>query len=75
VCLHNIIDQAESPIENNLEENNMETTNEKKDEILDLSLKHHTDCFKKLKGFLLRLSTPQRKGKNSLKKMLCDFIS
>jgi len=36
--LYNIIDQAESPIENNFEENNMETTNEEKNEILHLSL-------------------------------------
>jgi len=61
--LYNIIDQAENPIENNLEEINMETTNEEKDEILHLSLKHYTDCSKKLKDFLPRPSTSQRKGK------------
>jgi len=48
---------------NNLEKNNMEITNEEKDEILDLSLKHHTDCFKKLKDFLPRPLTPRTKRK------------
>jgi len=57
--LHNIIDQAESPIKNNLEGNNMEITNEEKNKIFDLLLKYHTDCFKKLKDFLSRPSTPQ----------------
>jgi len=60
---------------NNLKENNMETTNEEKDEILDLSLKH-TDCFKKLKDFLpsYRPSTPQRKRKKFTEKT-CFAIS
>jgi len=61
--LNNIIHQAENPIENNLEENNMETINEEKDEILDLLFKHYTDRSKKLKDFLPRPSTSQRKRK------------